>query len=205
LNSRAPTHHRGAAQPKPFIISRNTAHRWLLPAAAGVFALGFAVAGELTAPVDQTHPRPDTVFYCLDADSNRAVWASPDAEPDEWLRQFFGVGTGRGALPASRADTLPGADFDTGGRADPDQHGNCPNRRHLGGVGKGAILAVERRGDGILATQPNIAIPGIVARVILECRLCGNVAFTESINTRPRRQAQDRFPGHGPHIEGGRP
>jgi peptidase M28-like protein len=82
----------------PLLDASNVAHKWLLPVAAGVLALGGIVAGGLTAGVDQTRPRPNTLFYCLDGDAGHAVWASPDAAPDEWLRQFFSTGMERGAL-----------------------------------------------------------------------------------------------------------
>jgi hypothetical protein len=87
----------------PLLDAGRAAHKWLLPGAAAVVALGFIVAGSLTAGVSQSRPRPDTLFYCLDADAGRAVWASPDAAPDEWLSQFFGAGAERGAL----AECLP--------------------------------------------------------------------------------------------------
>jgi Peptidase family M28 len=87
----------------PLLDASKAAHKWLLPGAAAIVALGGIVAGSLTAGVDQQHPRPDTLFYCLKGDAGQAVWASPDAVPDKWLGQFFNAGIERGTL----AECLP--------------------------------------------------------------------------------------------------
>ncbi len=63
--------------------------KWFFPAAALLVAVGLLVAGTLTSGFDREHPRPDNVFYGLDADAGKAVWASLDDAPDEWTSQFF--------------------------------------------------------------------------------------------------------------------
>lgn len=63
--------------------------KWLLPAASFLVTLGLLVAGTLTSGFDKEHPRPDHIFYGLDADTGKAVWASLDDTPDEWTSQFF--------------------------------------------------------------------------------------------------------------------
>jgi hypothetical protein len=35
------------------------------------------------------NPKPNTIFYAMNADSRRAVWASIDSSPDEWTSQFL--------------------------------------------------------------------------------------------------------------------
>lgn len=72
--------------------------RWTLPSAALLVFFGFALCGLLTAGFDRNHPKPNGIIYALDADTGKAVWASADAEPDEWTSQFFPAGASRGML-----------------------------------------------------------------------------------------------------------
>lgn len=60
-------------------------------------------AGSLTSGFDGARPRPNSIFYGLNADSGKAVWASGDNGPDAWTSQFLKGGTERGPLP----DFLP--------------------------------------------------------------------------------------------------
>ncbi|HEX5873969.1 MAG TPA: hypothetical protein VFY60_04925, partial [Pyrinomonadaceae bacterium] len=46
----------------------------------------------LTFGFDRNHPKMSSVFFGLNADSGRAVWASFDSRPDEWTSQFFREG-----------------------------------------------------------------------------------------------------------------
>lgn len=73
--------------------------RWLLPAVALGAGAAFIAAGVLTAGYDGNHPKVNSVFYGLNADTGRAVWASPDAQPDEWTGQFFAAAGPRAPLP----------------------------------------------------------------------------------------------------------
>lgn len=60
--------------------------RWLLPIAATLAAACFIVAALLQRP---EQPRSNEIFYALNADTGKAVWASGDASPDEWTSQFL--------------------------------------------------------------------------------------------------------------------
>jgi len=60
--------------------------RWLLPAAATFAAVCFIVAALLQP---QQQPKSNEIFYALNADTGRAVWATGDARPDEWTSQFL--------------------------------------------------------------------------------------------------------------------
>ncbi|HEY8459709.1 MAG TPA: hypothetical protein VIM99_04975, partial [Blastocatellia bacterium] len=60
---------------------------WLL---AGLSA-ALILAGGFAAGYDQDHPKPNNVFYALNADSGKAVWGSYDLEPDQWTSQVFGA------------------------------------------------------------------------------------------------------------------
>jgi Peptidase family M28 len=60
--------------------------RWLLPAGATLAAVCFIVAALLQPP---QQPKNNEIFYALNADTGKAVWASGDAHPDEWTSQFL--------------------------------------------------------------------------------------------------------------------
>jgi hypothetical protein len=82
----------------PQLYWLTSARRWWPAAAAAAGALvclGWAAA----APgFDAEHPRPDSLFYALDADSGRARWASLDAQADDWTAQGLGRSPLRGPL-----------------------------------------------------------------------------------------------------------
>lgn len=73
----------------PHLHIMATPKRWLLPGLSAVISFGFIVAGSLTSGFDVEHPRPDSIFYALDADTGKAVWASSDNKSDEWTSQFL--------------------------------------------------------------------------------------------------------------------
>ena len=72
--------------------------RWALPAAALLAFVGLAAAGLATAGFDRGHPRQDSLFYALNADTGKAVWGSADAQPDAWTSQFFAKNFSRTTL-----------------------------------------------------------------------------------------------------------
>jgi Peptidase family M28 len=74
--------------------------RWLLPAAATLAAVCFIVAALLQP---QQQPKSNEIFYALNADTGKAVWATGDARPDEWTSQFLSSE----ASAASLNDYLP--------------------------------------------------------------------------------------------------
>lgn len=62
---------------------------WTLPAAACALAVVLFAAGLATAGFDAKRRKVNSVFYALNADTGQAVWASSDAAPDDWTKQFF--------------------------------------------------------------------------------------------------------------------
>lgn len=60
--------------------------RWLLPVGATIAAVCFIVAALLQP---QQQPKSNEIFYVLNADTGKAVWATSDARPDEWSSQFL--------------------------------------------------------------------------------------------------------------------
>ena len=78
-------------------------NRALLPLAALALALVFVSIGSLTAASDKQHPRFDSLFYGLNADTGKAVWASLDGRTNSWTAQFLSGHNERNTLP----DFLP--------------------------------------------------------------------------------------------------
>ena len=65
------------------------ANKWSLPVLAGLISVGFLAAGLLITGFDRQHPKPNNIFYALNADTGKAVWASIDRRPDEWTSQLL--------------------------------------------------------------------------------------------------------------------
>jgi hypothetical protein len=82
----------------PHLYLMATSNKWLLPAASLLLSLGFIVAGSLTAGFDANHPKPNSIFYGLNADTGKAIWASADEKPDEWTSQFLSAELKKGTI-----------------------------------------------------------------------------------------------------------
>ena len=72
--------------------------RWLVPAGAGIVALGFWGHAVSHRDYSSANPRADSVFYVFDADNGKAVWASADLQPDKWTSQFLTRAPGKANL-----------------------------------------------------------------------------------------------------------
>lgn len=77
----------------PHLSLMTARNKWLLPAASILVSLSFIVAGSFTAGFDANHPKPNSIFYGLNADTGKAIWASADEQPDEWTSQFLSGNT----------------------------------------------------------------------------------------------------------------
>lgn len=73
-------------------------NHWLLPGLAVVVSLLFVVLGSWTSGFDRDRPQPGNIFYVLNADSGKAVWASTDEQLDNWTAQFFTEGLKKGSI-----------------------------------------------------------------------------------------------------------
>jgi hypothetical protein len=62
-----------------------------LPLTAVSLCVAFLIAGAPLAGFDAAHPKPDSLFYGLDADSNTASWFTGDFAPDPWMARAIGV------------------------------------------------------------------------------------------------------------------
>lgn len=63
-------------------------------------ALLLVIGATFAARFDADRPRPDNLFYALDADRGTARWGSTDPTPDEWTRAFLGARPEHGRLDA---------------------------------------------------------------------------------------------------------
>ncbi|MGD2115049.1 MAG: M20/M25/M40 family metallo-hydrolase [Acidobacteriota bacterium] len=63
--------------------------RWAVPGGLVAAAVVVVAAVQLTGGFGPDNPRPDTLFYALDADSGEAVWASFETEPDDWTSRVL--------------------------------------------------------------------------------------------------------------------
>jgi hypothetical protein len=82
--------------------------RWRLPGALTAASLVLVTAGMVANRTGDGQPHPDSIFYVLDGDRHRAMWASLDSAPDVWTRQFLGASAVRAPLPPLLRPFIPG-------------------------------------------------------------------------------------------------
>src|SRR6185295_4290941 len=63
--------------------------KWWLPIGATVAAAIFITAAIFNPGFDRQHPKSDSLFYVMNADTGKAVWASNDVATDEWTSQVL--------------------------------------------------------------------------------------------------------------------
>jgi len=64
--------------------------RWWLPGAAALACVAFLFVGNARSAFDREHPKPDSLFYGLDADTGTGTWFSGDPQPDPWTVPVMG-------------------------------------------------------------------------------------------------------------------
>ena len=82
----------------PLVWRMSSPNRWLLPALFALVCVAFLIAGSLSAGFNKNEPKPANLFYVLNADNGKAIWASSDKKLDEWTLQFIPAGSSRGAI-----------------------------------------------------------------------------------------------------------
>jgi hypothetical protein len=87
----------------PLLRSSTAGSRWAFPGVVAAIALLFFILAGIGPPFDKDHRQSNHVLYALNAATQRALWVSSDARPDEWTEQFFGRKPERGPL----ADPFP--------------------------------------------------------------------------------------------------
>jgi len=80
-----------------FALLGASARRWLAIGAT-VAAVVFIAIAIFNPGFDRQHPKSDSLFYVLNADTGKAVWASSDSGADEWTSQIFQANAQRTSL-----------------------------------------------------------------------------------------------------------
>ena len=88
-------------------------YRWLLPGAAALACIGLLLGGVIRPDFDTAHPKPNSIFYGLDANAGTAIWGSMDREPDQWSARFLSAQPQSKPLPAFFSATDPFAYLQT--------------------------------------------------------------------------------------------
>jgi len=89
----------------PPIIHAINLWRGLVPTVTLLAAVLLLVAGTVLLRFDKRHPQMNNLFYALDADTGKAVFASSDDHRDEWTTGFFSRNFERNTMP----DFFPGS------------------------------------------------------------------------------------------------
>lgn len=55
-----------------------------------MIAAGFFVKAHLNSNFSNKNPKPNSLLYVLNADTNQAKWATYDMKPDEWTKKYLG-------------------------------------------------------------------------------------------------------------------
>ncbi|HVA79559.1 MAG TPA: M20/M25/M40 family metallo-hydrolase [Candidatus Binataceae bacterium] len=91
----------------PYLDLMSGNHERLLACALGAASVAMFVIGIRHGRFSDTQPRPDSIFYVLDAASERAVWVSVDRAPDRYTAQFFQHHVRAGSLALLTGETAP--------------------------------------------------------------------------------------------------
>lgn len=65
------------------------AGRWLAPTASALAGVGLLLVAGFGFNFNKSYPKTDHIFYALNADTGKAVWATTDGAADEWTAQFL--------------------------------------------------------------------------------------------------------------------
>jgi hypothetical protein len=82
----------------PHFALASSTKKWWLPGGALLVAVVFFAAAAFNSGFNRQYPKSDHVFYVLNADTGKAVWASADDATDEWTAQFFPSNTAKVSL-----------------------------------------------------------------------------------------------------------
>jgi hypothetical protein len=75
-------------------LAGRAGRRWL-PGAVALIGVALLGAGVATSGFSPAQPRPDTLLYGLDPDTEQAYWITLDPRPDEWTGRFLAGATRR--------------------------------------------------------------------------------------------------------------
>jgi len=74
----------------PLVEMMATPRRWWFAGFAAAACVACLAAGSLVSKFDRNYPKPDSLFYGLDADTGIATWFSGDSQPDPWMWAALG-------------------------------------------------------------------------------------------------------------------
>jgi len=74
----------------PLVELMAAPRRWWLPAFAAFGCAACLVVGSAVSHFNREYPKPDSLFYGLDADTGIATWFSGDQRPDPWTLAALG-------------------------------------------------------------------------------------------------------------------
>jgi hypothetical protein len=101
----------------PYVDLLSGNHEAVLAAVLAVAGVLLFAIGMRESRFSDTQPRPDSIFYLLDANSSRATWASLDRAPDRFTAQFFQSHVRAGSLALLTGETAsPPQDADEAAR-----------------------------------------------------------------------------------------
>jgi peptidase M28-like protein len=63
--------------------------KWMAPGTAALVSASLMLVGSFTSSYDGARPKPNSLFYCWNADTGKAVWASSDRGLDEYTSRFL--------------------------------------------------------------------------------------------------------------------
>jgi Peptidase family M28 len=87
----------GLLVPQLRLMNAFGGRRWI--AALVLVSLGFIAAGSMTSGFSPDRREPYNLFYALDADTGRAVWASYFRQRNEWTSRLLPAASGTRRLP----------------------------------------------------------------------------------------------------------
>jgi len=82
----------------PHFSLNTSAGRRSIPVASALAGVGLLLVASLAFNFNKRYPKSDNLFYALNGDTGKAVWATNDGAVDEWTAQFLSPNPERGNI-----------------------------------------------------------------------------------------------------------
>jgi len=82
-----------------------------LAAILGVGAITMFIIAHFNSDFNEDHPRPDSLVYVLDEDTNSASWNSYDLKLDDWNKEYFGEDSSKSEITDNAFESKYGSGF----------------------------------------------------------------------------------------------
>ena len=162
----------------PHLNLMTASRKWLLPVGSWVVFAVFVIVGSLTSNFDAQHPKPNSIFYVMNADSQKAIWVSVDGRPDEWTEQFLSKNVRNDSI-AEYLDT-PYPNF---------LQNEAPR---LPLTGPDIQVVEDRVADGVRYLKLRITSPRRAPILLVTVR-AGGQTIAATINGKPSGRLQDQW------------